>query len=630
MNREKLDKWCEQGILGLVLAILVYGPLATGAVHTRDFLVIQALTMGVMLLWAVRLWVKPGQQLLWPPMCWSVIAFAIYAIGRYYTADIEYVARKEMLATLIYAFLFLAILNNLHRQEHSQIITLTLIFLAMAISFYAIYQFLTDSDHVWTYIKPYPHRGSGTYISPNNLAGFLEMLLPLGLAWLLVSRAKPLTKVFLGYASLVILAGVAVTVSRGSWISVGLVLTLFFGILLLRRTYRLPAALLLVVIAGAGLYFLPRTHFFQERLKQLTTADNLDDNVRFDLWKPAVELWRTDIWWGIGPGLYNYRFREFRPESVQRDPDRVHNDYLNTLTDWGIVGTALVASAFVLLCAGALKTWRSVRGSPNDFNARKSNKLALVLGTSLGLLAILLHSVVDFNMHIPANAILAITLMAILSGCVRFATGRYWFGVRRWSKLTLTLLLIGGLGYLGWQEIRSATELAWLERARQAPNLSSAQIVALQKAFAVEPMNFETAYAIGEVYRMQSLSSAGENEAAAKALPWYQRSMSLNNYHGYSYMGYGICLDLLAKTNEAATFFDRAVKLDPNGYYTTAYMGWHYVQTGDFAAARVWFQRSLRLQEKDNRIAKSYLAIVTRRLLEAASEGLPGFVSTNP
>ena len=41
MDRERLDKWCEWGIIGLVLAVLVYGPLAIGAVRPLDFLVIQ-------------------------------------------------------------------------------------------------------------------------------------------------------------------------------------------------------------------------------------------------------------------------------------------------------------------------------------------------------------------------------------------------------------------------------------------------------------------------------------------------------------------------------------------------------------------------------------------------------------
>src|SRR5215831_2040918 len=148
MNRAVLDKWCERGIFGLVLAILVLGPLATGAVRTPDFLVIQGLTIGVMLLWLARLWLNPRLQLLWPPVCWLVVIFAAYAIARYATADIEYVARLEMVRVVIYAFLFLAVINNLYRQDFTQTIVLTLIFLAMGISLYALYQFITDSDKV--------------------------------------------------------------------------------------------------------------------------------------------------------------------------------------------------------------------------------------------------------------------------------------------------------------------------------------------------------------------------------------------------------------------------------------------------------------------------------------------------
>src|SRR5436190_775795 len=146
MDSEVLDRWCERGILGLVLGIMAFGPLATGAVRMLEFLIVQGLTLGVIFLWSARLWLASKPKLLWPPICWAVLAFCLYAIGRYLTADIEYVARLEMIRILIYTFLFFAILNNLQRQESIQIITVALIFLAMAISFYAIYQFITGSD----------------------------------------------------------------------------------------------------------------------------------------------------------------------------------------------------------------------------------------------------------------------------------------------------------------------------------------------------------------------------------------------------------------------------------------------------------------------------------------------------
>lgn len=66
-------------------------------------------------------------------------------------------------------------------------------------------------------------------------------------------------------------------------------------------------------------------------------------------------------------------------------------------------------------------------------------------------------------------------------------------------------------------------------------------------------------------------------------------------------------------------FFEKAVELDPNGYFTSAWMGWHYVQAGDDAAARVWFERSKRLQPTDNMIADKYLPIVTERMLRKAT-----------
>src|SRR6185295_9505837 len=210
MKRDVLDRACERGILGLVLAILVFGPLATGAVRPLEFLVIQGMTMGVMVLWFLRLWLSPKPQFLWTPLCWLVVAFTVYAIVRYLTCNIEYAGRKEMIRVLVYAFLFLSILNNLHRQESTQVISFTLILLATGISVYALYQFLSGSDRVWWFRAMYKGRASGTYISPNNLAGFLEMLLPLALTYTLMGRARPVTKVFLGYGFLAMVTGIGV------------------------------------------------------------------------------------------------------------------------------------------------------------------------------------------------------------------------------------------------------------------------------------------------------------------------------------------------------------------------------------------------------------------------------------
>ena len=154
--------------------------------------------------------------------------------------------------------------------------------------------------------------------------------------------------------------------------------------------------------------------------------------------------------------------------------------------------------------------------------------------------------------------------------------------------------------------------------------------VLLQKAFAAEPGNAETAYNIGEFYRVQSFEGGTSNEEQAEtAIEWFGRAITLNPLDGYGYLRMGMCLDWLGRTNESAKFYSKAEALDPNGYYTVANIGWHYVQIGDYAAANEWFQRSLGLMwDKDNAIAGSYSQIVRKKLLEKASGNgplLPGY-----
>jgi O-antigen ligase len=635
MDREDLDNLCERSILGLVLGILVFAPLAFGAVDAWAFLVVQGLTLGVMLVWALRLWISPKPQLLWPPLCWVVLAFTIYAIARYLTADIEYVARQEMIQVVMYAFLFFAIVNNLYRQEYAQVISFTLIFLAMGISAYAVFQFFTHSDHVWNLMAQYPGRGTGTYISPNNLAGLLEIILPLAVAYVLAGRIKPVTRILLGYSALVIGAGIGVTFSRGGWAACAVALLVLLGILIYQRQHRLPAFLLLVVLlGGGGIFFktyLAHTSAYVQRVDRLLESPSPTDgalDLRRDMWNAAVQMWRDHFWWGAGPAHYNYRFPAYRSERVQAQPDRAHNDYLNLLADWGMAGGIIALVGMAVFGTGLWQTRRHVRRVEKEFKSANSNRLAFFLGAFAGLFALAVHSFVDFNLHIPANALVGVALLALLSSNLRFATERFWFNLRLPLKLFATLALLGGVFYLGAQEIQRSRESFWLARAAQLSVFSPEQAAALGKAFAVEPQNFATTYTIGECYRMQSFDGGDNYEPLAKtAMEWFARGMKLNPYDGYNYLSYGMCLDWLDRHDEAGPYFNRADALDPNSYFIAANIGWHFVQAGDYAAARPWLQRSLKLQWKENPTARSYLDLTEQKLYEKASgkNDLPAF-----
>jgi tetratricopeptide (TPR) repeat protein len=216
-----------------------------------------------------------------------------------------------------------------------------------------------------------------------------------------------------------------------------------------------------------------------------------------------------------------------------------------------------------------------------------------------------------------------VTLAALLSSHLRFATERFWLTIGWPLKVVGTLVCVAGCAYLLTQTWRDANEKRWLAKASRAPIFSAAQIGFLEKAYGWDPRNFETTTAIGEAYWTQS-KDGGEDwrELAQKGMEWFGRSMKLNPVDGKSFLRYGMCLDWIERVGESEPYFQKAEELDPNSYFIVANIGLHYVQMENYAAAKPWFERSLRLQWRDNPTAVSYLAIARRKLLENATSGV--------
>jgi tetratricopeptide (TPR) repeat protein len=446
------------------------------------------------------------------------------------------------------------------------------------------------------------------------------MLVPLGLAYTLTGRLDHLLRVFLGYASIVMLAGIGVTLSRGGWVATAAALALLFALLMRRRQHRIPALIVVTALIVAGSYFYLKTDLVQKRLDNvLSTTSPENAQIRLWLWKSTLQMWEDHPWFGVGPAHFDYRFPRYRTEEVQARPGFAHNDYLNTLADWGLVGTSLIVAVFVLLYVGVFKAWSFVSRDQSVLGTKPSNRAAFVLGASVGLVAILIHSFTDFNMHVPANAILAVTLMALLSAHLRFATERYWVKPALIGRIIATIVGVIGVCYLVQQGYRRGREYLYLERAAKETAYTPKMIAALRAAAAVEPTNFETTYALGEALRRMGWDgNSGSEKLISEAVSWFQQGIRLNPYDPYNYMKLGMCLDWSGRHNEAGPYFEKAVQRDPNNYYVLAHQGWHLVQAGEYSAAKPWFERSLTLQHPwHNPIARTYLAIVEQKLKES-------------
>jgi len=593
---ERWDGWLERTLTVLVGAALAFAILAFGAVRIREFLVVEALTGLALLVWLARIWLVRDHRLLWPPVCWGVLAFAGWAAWRALEADIAYVAWSEVMRVLTYTALFFITLNNLHRQNTSQAIAWTVVTVATLACFLAGWQYATGDNTVWGLYRSdmYVGRGSGTYANPNHFAGLLELLLPLAVVTVIAGRMKALGRVLLGYAALVMLAGLALTFSRGGWIAAAAGLGFVLLTLVRNRDYRWPALICIGVFAIGFAVALTRTDLMQQRLENSHDLDPQARNSRPQIWRAAIAMWRDHPWFGVGPAHFNERFKQYRSDRVHGEPERAHNDYIDALADWGIAGTALIVVPWALLGYGIVRTLRQVRRGPGDLEAKRSGRYSFVLGATGGLAALLVHAAFDFNFHIPANAMVAVTWMGLLAGYSRYATDDWWVSSKRPWRVLVSLVVIAPLTTaIAWDLSRRAPETVHIDQARKAPFLSDAQLASLKAAWAAEPRNASAAAMIGELLRRRSFEGLpGHEELAREAIEWFGRASQLHPYHPMYPLSIGITLDWLGEA-DTWTHFEKALSLDPNGRITSYYLGWHHEQKGDFAAAREWYEKSL-------------------------------------
>lgn len=620
MWRERTDVFCERGIHVLMVGLLGFGPLALGGTHTEFFVVMLGLGLMALLLWLVRLAVTPEPTLLWPPFAWAVAAFLLYAILRYHGATVEYTARGELLRVALYGVVFFVVSNNLTRHASANWVVGMMLVVASFTAMYGTYQALTKSSLVWNYVRweGYVGRGSGTYICPNHLAGWLELTLPLGLAYLLAGRLSHLARILIGYSVLVMLAGLAATESRGAWVATTAALLGFFAVLLSQRGLRIPALLLMLLLAGGTAWFVLQTKPTSERVQQMLGQANLED-ARMHIWPAAIKIWQANFWWGAGPAHFDHLFRIYRDPYVQARPERVHNDYLNTLADWGVVGAALVVVALVLLFWGIFRIWRHVQREGDDFRSRQSNRMAFVLGATTSLMALILHGVTDFNFHIPANAVAAVMLMALIAAHWRFATTDFHVPLGHLGRGSVILLGLVASVWIGQQATSLGLERGLLTQADDIRATRAIQLAKLREAHALEPMNPQTCFSLGEVLRTEAWDrQPGYQPKAEEAMTWFERAWRLNPYDGYARLRYGMCLDLLGDRRSATRYFLRALELDPNGAFTLSHVGWHYCQLEEWETARGYLQQAAEKPDVDHSMTLIFLQLAKDRIAEQA------------
>lgn len=263
-------------------------------------------------------------------------------------------------------------------------------------------------------------RGHGTYLNGNHLVWFLNVAGLMALSLTCWGRWGLKVKILCLYVALASFAGSVVTLSRGGMLGLaaGFAVFLLLSALALAlgaRNRRLVSILILaavtVVVAGAGFLIFKNNFVVQQRFVELVS-----DTYRPSVFEAALRQAQIAPLLGTGAGTFLYYGRKYREIGMFSDDIYVHNDWMQILSDFGF--PAFVFLLWVVCAHGVV----GIRGLKEVLQRRmavhsrpQSHAAALLIGALAGLAVFVVHSFFDFNMQIPANALLASACLGMLA-----------------------------------------------------------------------------------------------------------------------------------------------------------------------------------------------------------------------
>jgi O-antigen ligase len=383
-----------------ICALIVFGVAAHGGVEEWARAVFETGTGLLFLAWSICIFFNQEGQLVLSPLLAPLAALFLLVLGQLFsgwTAS-PYHTRTELLLLLAdLIVLFLAVQAFRTLEDWRGFVWFGMGF-GFLVSLFAILQHLTSNGKLyWLREIRYGGLPFGPYVNRNHFAGFAELVLPLALVPLVLGRVRRERWPVIGLFTVLPIGALFLSASRGGIVSFGAELGVLALVLILRRTMRkqllaggavLLVALLLVSWLGVG-QILERLSSVQ--LSEVTAGKRAA--MRGDTWR----IFLDHPFLGTGLGTLQIVFPRYETLYDGKIVNHTHNDYLEALAETGIAGGLCCAWFIGVLLTESLKRLRLLG---NSFAG------ALQLSGLVACSGFLVHGFVDFNLHIPVNALL--------------------------------------------------------------------------------------------------------------------------------------------------------------------------------------------------------------------------------
>src|SRR5580700_418111 len=402
----------NMGFLRAGICILAaFAVLAHGAVEPWSEGVLEIGAAILLLAWAWIALTDSDLRLVWNPLLWPLLGFWIVvaiqlAIG---VSPVPFLTRIELLKYSALLALFFLFVQAYRTRSHWRNFVWFLLSLGFAVSLFAILQHFTFNGKLyWVRELQYGGIPFGPYVNRNHFAGLMELLIPPGLAIQILGAERRDQLPLLTLFTLLPIGALFLSASRGGIISfVAQVAFLTILIVARRREKKILGAAALILTLAALLVSWLGIGAALDRFasyKKLETSEGR----RAEMLHDSLHIFQDHRIWGTGMGTLQEVFPLYETAYDGLVVNHSHNDYAEALAETGAIG-GLCGLVFLVLLFWMSWKILNVEGDPRSF--------AYHAGALVACLGLLVHAGVDFNFHIPSNALIFL-LQSVLASSV--------------------------------------------------------------------------------------------------------------------------------------------------------------------------------------------------------------------